>query len=588
MAIATPTPTQTTPSNTGAGNAADVAALKATAPTTAANFGTVAPGSTPSTTGTTNTPQSNPTAIPPSQAFGQTPLAVPTVTTPNPVPGAVAISGQTLAQLQANLTPAPTALDQSQQSLLDQISQVTGEEGANGGKEGDLMNLENAPGANGGPSITAQQSTLQQLQAQLLANTAQYTKNQAAAGGMGGDAESSSELAAQNAGLDKANAATTLMMNATINAVQGNLTLALNQAQMANDAKYDGYADQLNTLSAQLAAIAPQLDAEQKTQALAQQEYIVQQQQAVADAKDTSDQINNVSLQAAQAGATPDQIAAIQSAGTVVDAIAAAAPSLGAAALAKVQQQQFDNTVTLKQLGISQEEADTSRLSEENTANADVNQYITTPSESMTPQEYQTATAQSAAAAAQYQTTGKFPSSVAPSQQAYIAYLAQNMAKTPGQIVDSSTGVASSSITADQETNLAQAYNIVQNIIPQLQTSFTSAAQSGGFWSNPLGNIIPSSTSQGSQDAATYAQTVSQLNAALTLLGSKGIFTGVSAADLPSAGSAQSAGLKQISALASNLNSSLSGYLSANNLSIAGFSPTGVQDTGTASNHNTN
>ena len=298
--------------------------------------------------------------------------------------GLVASGQQTSKSVQDyinQLTPQPTAADQQQQQLLNQISSLTGQDT---GKDQALLDAQNTSGA------TADQASLTALNNQLLTQTAQYNNEQANLGG-NNSVETSAVLAAQNAGLTKARAADIGLTTAQIQAMQGNLTLAMNTAQQAVNAKYSTIEDNIKTSQAQLAALQPILTGEQKTQALAQQQYLDDQKQAVADQKAAETQINSVALQAAAAGASQDVIAAIQQAPDVLSAINAAAPALGAKVANDLKQQQFQDAIALRtaandaaRVGIEQENANIAlaKLQQDNStaAQSALNAVITTPS----------------------------------------------------------------------------------------------------------------------------------------------------------------------------------------------------------------
>jgi hypothetical protein len=474
-----------------------------------------------------------------------TPVSLPIPTPPNTTQanGLVAAGQQTSNSVQDYinaLTPTqPTAVDQEQNTLLGQIASLTSEDT---GKDQALLDAQQASGA------TADQASLTSLNNQLLTQTAQYNNEQANLGG-NGSVETSAVLAAQNAGLTKARAADIGLTTAQIQAMQGNLTLAMNTAQEAVNAKYDTIEDNIKTSQAQLAAIQPMLDEEQKTQATAQAAYLQEQQEAVADQKDAETQINNVALQAASAGATPDVIAAISSAPDVISAIAAATPALGAAAAAKAQQQAFADNIQLQQLYISQ-------------GNLSLAQQKQAEEDNLTP-------ANLISYAQEYAATGTAPAGAPTGSLGAISQIAGALPKAPGTIYDASTGVASPKISAETETSVSQLYNIINNILPQLSGNYTPAT-------NSTGQQMISSVDD-------YNNTYSDLTTALTSLSTAGILKGSAAtliSQIPDASHWYSSGIyttqgkNQINNLTQTLTDSLNSYLSANNLAIAGFSDT--------------
>lgn len=254
------------------------------------------------------------------------------------VAGATTTGQQSVDSLAASLTPAPTALDNQQSSILANIASLTGQDAQKGA---DTAAAENAAG------ITAKQQAVTDANNELATKTASYNQMQANLGGNGAP-ETKAVLAAQNAGLMKAQAADIGVTQAKITAANGNLTLAQQQVTNAINLKYSTIEDQINVQKAQLDAIAPLLNQEQKTQALAQQTLLQQQAQQVADQKAKETQINSIAMNAAAAGANSQTLAAISASSDVLSAINAAAPALGAKAASDLKQQAFDNALKLR------------------------------------------------------------------------------------------------------------------------------------------------------------------------------------------------------------------------------------------------
>src|SRR5665213_1170625 len=155
-----------------------------------------------------------------------TPVKTPIVTSPDTSSSLAAGATQTVDQVTKALTPAPTALDNTQQSLLDSISSLTGQDS---GKAQALVDAQGKSGA------TQDNADLTSLNNQLKTKTASYDQLQANLGG-NGSVETSAVLAAQNAGLTKARAADLGVLTAQIQAKQGDLTLAMSTAKDAVDA----------------------------------------------------------------------------------------------------------------------------------------------------------------------------------------------------------------------------------------------------------------------------------------------------------------------------------------------------------------
>lgn len=504
-------------------------------------------GSSASTTPTTPS-----TSAPLSNTIGSQQLSSsqqiqlpPPVQSPDTSDGIVAGAQQTSKSVQDyinQLTPTqPTAVDQEQQELLNNVSTLTSEDT---GKNQALINAQNASGA------TQDQQDLTNLNNQLLTKTASYNQQFANLGG-NNSVETSAVLNAQTAGLKKAQSADIGLLTAQIQAKQGDLTLAMNTAQQAVNAQYSTIEDNIKTTQAQLAALAPALDAEQKTQAAAQQAYLQEQQDAVEDQKQTQTQIYNVALQAAQAGASSDVIAQINQSPDVISAIAAAAPSLGTAAQQKLQQDQFDENIQLQQLLISKQNANTD--AENAATNADIKdiqlqqlQQLTSPQNILTQ-------------AQQYQTSGKVTDTQYQPYEGAIASVAASLPKTPGMIYSSTTGVTPTNLDSKTEANIQALYSIVNTALPNLTTDYSSGSKTTSVL--------------GFSSEGNYSSDVTALNSALAALQKAGVVS-QNTTGLPTNISILNRGSisSKITDLASNLSAQLSSYLGSNNLSIAGFS----------------
>ena len=216
-----------------------------------------------------------PPVITPAQGFNNTPVTVPTVTSPDNSSALIGGAKATVDSVTQALTPTPTAEDNQQSSILNDISTLTGQDS---GKAQAYLDAQQASGA------TQANADLTALNNKLKTMTAQYDQWQANLGG-NGSVETSAVLAAQNAGLSKARAADIGMVTAQIQAKQGDLKLATNTAHQAVDARYSTIEDNIKTKLAQLQALQPKLDAQQKLQALAQQKILNDQATQVAEEK---------------------------------------------------------------------------------------------------------------------------------------------------------------------------------------------------------------------------------------------------------------------------------------------------------------
>jgi hypothetical protein len=119
-----------------------------------------------------------------------------------------------------------------------------------------------------------------------------------------------------------------LGVSAMLNAANGNLASAQDQVTAAVKAKFDPIQAELDAQKAQLEAITPLLDAEEKKQAAVQAEQLQERQTAITQQQDDQKTIYQTMLAAAQNGADSVTLRNIQNATTPDAAIAAAGKSL--------------------------------------------------------------------------------------------------------------------------------------------------------------------------------------------------------------------------------------------------------------------
>ncbi len=277
-----------------------------------------------------------PVAITPEQLAPATPINMPQPppvdnSTPDGLVSGAKTTSKAVDQTIADLTPTSTAADQQQQQILDSIASLTGQD-ANKGQ--DQVNAETTAG------IPGMQTNLQNLQNELDASTAAYDKKYANAEiGIG---QTTSDVLGQQGAIRKSEAADIGVTQAKISATQGNLTLAQNQVNRAIDLKYSTIEGQINVKKAQLDALMPTLNKEDKLTALAQQKVLNDQAQAVADKKAQDLQIQNMALDAIKSGADAQtvqkigQSTSLEQATTIATQYADQAANLKTAQNAKV------------------------------------------------------------------------------------------------------------------------------------------------------------------------------------------------------------------------------------------------------------
>lgn len=295
------------------------------------------------------------------------PITLPPTPAPSVNPDSVvsgAMAGQkTLQDYISAATPQTTEADRQNQSILDQISQLTGQ---SVGKDQALAQAQQTAGA---PELLKQQS---ELAGQIAMGNASYAQLQAKEQADIAKAEATSRSAFDYVGstgaiqrqylAEKATKSAEIgMLAARQQAVAGNLQTALTIAQNAVNAKYGPIEDDLKVKQAQLQALQPTLNKQEKIQALALERQYQDQQQQIADKKDREKQINSIMVQAAQSGADQKTLDNIQQATTVSEAVSIAGYSLGAEFRQKVAQQEFENKIQKAQLAVSQMNAGLSR-----------------------------------------------------------------------------------------------------------------------------------------------------------------------------------------------------------------------------------
>lgn len=252
--------------------------------------------------------------------------------TPHNANQTVASGGMTLLQILQNITPPTTPEDTKEKSLLDQMASLTGDLGQ---KAADQLTQEQSA------QLPQLRSQFSDINAQIMAKMAQDKALEASYNGantaLEGQPQTLSRLQgaeAQNYKMYLAqknnNAAAIGLLQAQAQGLQGKIADAQHTVDRAIDLKYSTEEAKLNTLKAQLEALKPSLDKEEKTQALAQNLFIKEQEQAIADKKETEKSVQGVVLDAIKAGVTDTNVLnQIGNSRTVEEALKYAAPSIG-------------------------------------------------------------------------------------------------------------------------------------------------------------------------------------------------------------------------------------------------------------------
>lgn len=267
--------------------------------------GTVDPGNTgvPSYNGTPSPtpPTASATgsqAITPESLTSQPTVNLPQGSTNNSAADGLASTGSTTAKTVdsyiKSLTPAPTAADVQNQSILDSLASLTGQDT---GRSQAQIDAENASGA------TQANKDLTALNNRLTLANAQYEKQFAIAGTQ--DGVTSATVTGQQGAIRRAQAADIGLITAQIQAKQGDLTLAKDTANRAVDAKYATIEDNIKVKQAQLAALQPTLNKQEKIQAQAQAQMLTDRANQVADEKQRAKDVAGLMVQYSKANIQP-------------------------------------------------------------------------------------------------------------------------------------------------------------------------------------------------------------------------------------------------------------------------------------------
>ncbi len=222
------------------------------------------------------------------------------------------------------LTPTePTAAEKSQQSILDSISGLTGDFGNKGA---DQLTAEQSAGL---PDLRKQYAD---INGQILTKSAEYDALSKSLEGQGRGL-TTGMVTGQQGAVQRQKASEVGLLTARAQALNGQIDVAQSTVNRSIDLKYSTIESKINTYQAQLNALLPTLNKEEKIQAQAQQTLLDQQKQAIADKKDEESKIQTVMLEAAQAGLTDGSVLAkISAAKTAQEALQIAGPYIGKAA----------------------------------------------------------------------------------------------------------------------------------------------------------------------------------------------------------------------------------------------------------------
>ena len=343
-----------------------------------------------------------------------------------------------------------------------------------------------------------------------------------------------------------------------LNAANGNLSTAQDQVDYAVKAKFEPLKAQLAAQQAQLTAITPLLEREDKQRAVVQQAALTERARLLTKQEDDQKTILKTMTDAASVGADALTLRRIQNAATPEEAASLAAPFLAKPYQDQQKQQQFDNNIKTAQLAIQQAQLNLDRQKVANDAvtNADPAQIL--------------------AYAQQYASNGNIPTGLPKGTFGIVSQVAKELPKPQGALVSSVTGIAPSSISPTQQAGITALSDIVTKTLPGLQRLFPKI--NTGIVGGTLGMLH---TSQERQDYLTARQEF--LNKLLVARSGATVTPQEYdryAAMLPGTFNQPlflgSDGSTKLNSISKNLNASLDTQLSTNQLAIYGYSKVDV------------
>jgi len=221
-----------------------------------------------------------------------------------------------IAEIMKQLTPPETQVDKKQQTLLDDMSSLTGDLAK---KASEQLTTEQSAG------LPALRQQFADINAQILSKSAEYkvlqTANQ-------NKPISMNTIIGNERAILNAQASDIGLLQARALGLQGQIEMAQATVDRAIDLKYSTIQAQLSVYQAQLDAIQPELNKQEKQQAMAQQLLLTDRQNALNDAKQIEKEIQSIMLKAAGFGADTQTLKSISSAKTLGEAITRAGNSI--------------------------------------------------------------------------------------------------------------------------------------------------------------------------------------------------------------------------------------------------------------------
>ena len=215
-----------------------------------------------------------------------------------------------IAEIMKMLTPPDTEADQQQQSLLDNMANLVGE---NAKMASDQLTAEQSAGL---PELRQQ---FADINAQILSKTAEYNVLQTT---NKNKPITMNSIIGNERAIMNAQASDIGLLQARALGLQGQIETAQATVDRAIDLKYSTIQAGLEVYQAQLNALMPTLNKQEKLQAQAQQLLLDERQQAINDKKAEEKNIQSAMLDYINSGGTDNNVMnRIQNAGSYESAI---------------------------------------------------------------------------------------------------------------------------------------------------------------------------------------------------------------------------------------------------------------------------
>ena len=375
--------------------------------------------------------------------------------------GAMVVGGSTaLSQIISQLTPPETEADQKQQSLLDSMASLVGEQGQ---KAADQLTAEQSANL---PQLRQQ---FADINGQILTKSAEYnallTENQ-------NKPITMNSIIGNERAILNAKAADIGLLTARAQGLQGQVEVAQETVNRAIDLKYDTIDKQINTYEAQLNALMPTLNKEEKIRAQAQQMLLEERKQELEDTKTEQKNIQNLMLEVAQTGVTDQKVLnRISAAKSYDEAIRIASPILG-------EKASLERELKLAEFGL---DTQYKKAQIANIESEIANRGLST-TEGYDP-------ANILAYAQQYATTGQIPTGLPKNSFGLVSGIAKEIPKPTGTLVNSITGIKDSKLGATEQDDITRLFTIT-NLANELLE--LDKKRYGGIIAGSLGKVFGS------------------------------------------------------------------------------------------------